>query len=490
MTTSYVELDQRVTAAHAAYESARGASLRTRAGWLQGVADALADHADELVELAGRETHLGQPRLRGELQRTVFQLRLLTEEVTRGHTLDATVDHADASWAMGPRPDLRRVNVPLGVVGVFGASNFPFAFSVMGGDTASALAAGCSVVHKVHEAHPELGMRTAEIVVDALGAAPAGLFSVVTGRSAGEWLIDHELVTAVGFTGSTHVGRLLFDRACSRPRPIPFYGELGSINPVFVTERAWAARQDQILDEFVGSFTLGMGQFCTKPGLLFVPHLSEDAVRVVQDRIAAAPMAAMLSDGLAEGFGRSVTDMRTETDVRVIVAGALGNPPGVTLLTLPAAAVQRNPAVLGREMFGPASIVVEHGSDGALPELAALLDGQLTCSIQAEPGEDLSELIAVVEARAGRLTWNGWPTGVTVSYAQHHGGPYPATTAPGATSVGTAAVRRFQRVVAFQGFPDEQLPAALQERNPLGIIRRVNGEWVRPLESGGSRGQR
>src|SRR4051794_37871845 len=271
MITSREQTDDQILAAHRAYELARDVSPQVRAGWLAEVASALESHADELVALGQQETHLDEGRLRFELRRSVFQLRLFIGEIIRGEHLGATIDHADPAWGMGPRPDIRRVSVPLGVVGVFGASNFPFAFSVMGGDSASALAAGCAVVHKIHEGHLNLAVRTGAVVQEALerSGAPEGLFSTVVGRLAAELLVDHPLVKAIGFSGSTAGGRALFDRASRRPAPIPFYGELGSINPVFVTERAWSARRAEILAGYAASFTMGMGQFCTKPGLLF-----------------------------------------------------------------------------------------------------------------------------------------------------------------------------------------------------------------------------
>ncbi|HCB59973.1 MAG TPA: aldehyde dehydrogenase (NADP(+)), partial [Arthrobacter bacterium] len=237
MTTTVDDLNASVDAAHAAFEKGRTADPGTRASWLEAMAAALEHDADALVAIAAQETHLGEPRLRGELKRTVFQLRLFATEVRDGEHFDATIDHVDPDWGMGPRPDLRRLNVPIGVVGVFGASNFPFAFSVMGGDSASALAAGCAVVHKAHDGHRNLARRTAETVVAALDAAgaPSGLFSLVTGRPAAEALVDHPAVKAIGFTGSTAGGRALFNRAAARPEPIPFFGELGGINAVFVT---------------------------------------------------------------------------------------------------------------------------------------------------------------------------------------------------------------------------------------------------------------
>ena len=261
------------------------------------------------MEIADQETHLGEARLRGELKRTVFQLRLFAAEIRQGEHLDATIDHADPGWGMGPRPDLRRLNVPIGVVGVFGASNFPFAFSVMGGDSASALAAGCAVVHKAHDGHLNLAVRTAETVTAALDAAgaPSGLFSLVTGRPAAEALVDHPAVKAIGFTGSTAGGRALFNRAAARPEPIPFFGELGGINAVFVTEGAWAARREEILSGYAGSFTMGMGQFCTKPGLLFVPHGQTDLARqVLSGALADFAATQLLSSRLHDGYRQSV----------------------------------------------------------------------------------------------------------------------------------------------------------------------------------------
>ncbi|WP_299276597.1 aldehyde dehydrogenase (NADP(+)), partial [uncultured Georgenia sp.] len=425
------------------------------------------------------ETHLADGRLQGELTRTTFQLRLLAEEVLTGEPLDATIDHADPDWGMGPRPDLRRVNVPLGVIGVFGASNFPFAFSVMGGDSAAGLAAGCAVVHKIHEAHPELGRRTAEVVTEGLASAgaPEGLFLTVTTRAAGEALVDHPLVRAVSFTGSARVGRLLLDRATSRPEPIPFYGELGSINPVFVTRRAWAARGRSIAAEYVQSYTLGMGQFCTKPGLLFTPRLDDEDRQALVSAVREVSPTPMLTPQLAEGF-LSTRSAMAERGLTELVAGGTGTAPAPALFTTTVADVRRDPAILREEMFGPASIVVEYDDDAALTAVAELVQGQLTATVHGEEGDDVGELLATLEARTGRVLWNGWPTGVSVTYAQQHGGPYPATTSSTTTSVGTAAVRRFLRPVAYQNLPDSLLPPALQEDNPWGITRRVDGRWV------------
>lgn len=481
-TTTKDELESVMRRAHAAYMEARAVAPDVRASWLGAVADALDSRAEELVPLAHEESRLPDGRLRGELARTTFQLRLLAQEVIRGELLDATIDHADDTWGMGPRPDIRRVNVPLGVVGVFGASNFPFAFSVMGGDSAAGLAAGCAVVHKVHEAHPALGLRTAELVVDALRAAgaPDGLFAAITGREAGNDLVDHPLTAAIGFTGSTRVGRMLMERAQARPVPIPFYGELGSINPVFVTPAAWDARSDQIAREYVASFTLGSGQFCTKPGLLFVPSLEEEAAATLRDAVAEVAAAPMLSERLASGFVDARDEMAAREGVTTLAPGGRGEAPAPALLSASVEAVLSDPAILREEMFGPASVVVTYEDVAQLERVVDLLEGQLTASVHAEEDEDVSDLLAALERLSGRLIWNAWPTGVTVTYAQHHGGPFPATTSPGSTSVGTAAPRRFARPVAYQGVPDSHLPPALREANPWRIARRVDGVWQVP----------
>ena len=483
MNTTDAELNESVEAAHAAFEKARLANPGTRAAWLEAVAAGLEDNADALIGIAARETHLAEPRLRGELKRTVFQLRLFADEIRRGEHFDSTIDHEDGAWAMGPRPDLRRYNVPLGVVGVFGASNFPFAFSVMGGDSASALAAGCAVVHKAHDGHRELAVRTAETVTAALEAAgaPSGLFSQVTGRQAAEALVDHPLVKAIGFTGSTAGGRALFNRAAARPEPIPFFGELGGINAVFVTGNAWSARREEILSGYAGSLTLGMGQFCTKPGVLFVPAGQTDEVRDgLRRALAGFAPAQLLSERLHEGFRQAVTDLRDTAGVQVLVEGDFAEAPAPTVLLTTSDAVRHDPGILRQEMFGPASLVVEYSDESELAALAGLLEGQLTTTLHAEPEDDVAELTGRLADISGRLLWNGWPTGVTVSYAQHHGGPYPATTS-GTTSVGTAAIRRFLRPVAFQSFPASRLPEPLQDANPWNIPQRVDGTWQHPF---------
>lgn len=475
-----MSVDTKVTKAHEAFLRGQAHSLPERAGWLEAAADALEAHRERLVEVGQGDTHLPQARLNAELTRTIFQLRLLATEVRQGEFLDATIDHQDPDWGMGARPDVRRVNVPLGVVGVFGASNFPFAFSVAGGDTASALAAGCSVVHKIHGGHVELGELTAQIITEGLEAAgaPKGIFSAITGREAGIELVEHPTVKAIGFTGSVPGGRALFDRAASRPEPIPFYGELGSINPVIVTERAWTTRAEDIAEGFVGSMTMGIGQFCTKPGLLFVPSSTAEQVKeLVAQKLQDVELPGkMLNDRIAEGFISSRRHVSTLEGVVSIAHGDDSDPPAPAVFVTTAHELGPEAEVLHTEMFGPAAVVISYDSDEQLLETLGHLPGQLTGTIHAEQEENISELMASLTQRCGRLIKNGWPTGVTVSYAQHHGGPYPAATARG-TSVGTGAVARFVRPVAYQDFADPELPPALQENNPLGLRRRIDGTW-------------
>lgn len=473
--------DETVRAAHAAFLAARTHSRDERAAWMDAIADALEADREALVALAGSESNLPDARLNGELTRTAFQLRLLAEEARRGEFLGATIDHADADWGMGPRPDVRRMNVPLGVVGVFGASNFPFAFSVIGGDSASALAAGCAVVHKLHPAHQGLARRTARLVADALesAGAPAGLFGAVEGREAAEALVDHPLVRAVGFTGSEAGGRALFDRAVARPEPIPFYGELGSLNPVVVTEAAWAAQGEDLLAGWMGSMTMGVGQFCTKPGLLLLPETAAEAAQTALPRLASevAPAAGMLTESIRDGFVANRDAVAGSTDVDVLVAGDAANPPAPGVLQVRGADLTEDSPAIRTEMFGPAAVLITYADDAELERVLDLLGGQLTGTIHSADGEDISRVLQQLQDRCGRVLRGGWPTGVTVSYAQHHGGPYPAATQT-ATSVGTAAIDRWLRPVAFQDMEDAMLPAELQESNPTGIARRVDGEWV------------
>ncbi|WP_433678964.1 aldehyde dehydrogenase (NADP(+)) [Nocardia sp. CA-119907] len=481
MDTTPDELQRMMTAAKQAAGRLADTTPTERAQWLSRIADALDGAADELVPLAAAETHLPEtPRLRGELTRTTFQLRLFAEVLADGEFLAGTVDHADPSWPMGPRPDIRRSLVPIGPALVFAASNFPFAFSVAGGDSASALAAGCPVVLKAHPGHPRLSERTGEIVRDALSAAsaPAGAFAVIHGVEAGIAALRHPDIAAASFTGSLAGGRALFDIASSRPRPIPFYGELGSVNPVVVMPDAVRARGQRIVEGFVGSFTLGAGQFCTKPGVLLLPsgHGLTDALAAA---VAAVPGQRLLNEHIVNGFRSRVTILREYPSVTAISAPAIdADLLAPTLLSVSATDFLAAGDALQAECFGPAALVVEYANAIELEQVLRQLEPGLTATIIAEDTEvdDVRPLLPALSGLAGRLLWNDWPTGVTVSWAQQHGGPYPATTAPTTTSVGTAAIARFLRPIAWQGFPDSLLPPALREANPWGLPRRVDGK--------------
>ena len=456
-------------------------SLTDRAGLLRAVATALREHDTELVELADAETALGSPRLPGELARTAAQLEMFADAVEEGSFCEATVDLPDPN-ATPPRPDLRRLLVPLGPVAVFAASNFPFAFSVAGGDTASALAAGCPVVVKAHPSHPATSVRTGQIVTAALTAAgaPAGTFAVVHGEQAGRDLVTHPAITAVGFTGSLGGGRALFDLATSRPDPIPFYGELGSLNPAVATPAAIATRGADIAKGFVGSYTMGSGQFCTKPGLLFLPTghaLTEVLVAASRD----TTVAPLLNARIRAGYEAGVRELAAVPGVRALLAPSTVDGPGFganpALLAVDVPTLVGHADELLRECFGPVSLIVEYADADELLRAVELLPGSLTGTVHAEETEPElpAALLEAFSERAGRVLWNGWPTGVAVSWAQHHGGPWPATTAPLFTSVGVTAIRRFLRPVAYQDVPDPLLPEALRDANPLGLPRRLNG---------------
>src|SRR5215212_9251230 len=472
------ELDRLLDAAAEAARVLVDSRPTDRAGWLEAVANRLDAAAEDLVPLAAQETHLGVDRLQGELKRTTFQLRLFADLLRDGSFLQATIDHADPAWPMGARPDLRRMLRPIGPVAVYAASNFPFAFSVAGGDTASALAAGCPVLLKAHPSHPQLSVATGAEVVAALrdGGAPDGTFAVVTGFDTGIALVSDPRIRAAAFTGSLRAGRALFDLAVSRPEPIPFYGELGSVNPAFVTPDAATQRAEEVATGFVGSMSLGNGQFCTKPGLLFVPAASglEDRVAALAGEKAAAPM---LSEQIRSGYSEALARVAERPGVRVVAGEARSEgDPSPTILAATVSDLLSDPEALTQECFGPTALVVSYGSEEELLAAARVFDGQLTATIHGQGSEPVTaELQDVLSERVGRVVWNGWPTGVSVSYAQHHGGPYPATTSVQTTSVGTAAIDRFLRPVTYQDAPDEVLPPALREDNPWRLPRRVDG---------------
>jgi NADP-dependent aldehyde dehydrogenase len=485
-TTTEQDLDEVLAAAAAAAGELRSLPGSIRAEALRRAADAMDAAAGDLVPLAHRETNLPvRPRLVGELGRTTFQLRLLAEVVEEGSYLEATLDSPDPDWPAGGRLDVRRMLWPLGPVVNFAASNFPFAFSVAGGDTAAALAAGCPVVVKANPGHPSLSALTGTLVADALTAAglPAGSLAVIYGEETGRAALTDPRVKAGAFTGSPGGGRALFDLASARPDPIPFYAEMGSVNPAFVTPAAAASRTGEIADGYLGSFTLGMGQFCTKPGLLFVPA---SAAPAFESRLVAAladlPAGRLLNDRIAQGYERRLAALTGHPAVSVLHAGASSvEGPAPTLLAATAADLLAQHEELAAECFGPTSIVVRYTSDEEALAVARSFAGELSATVHGEGDDDLAvALVAELSARVGRVLWNGWPTGLAVTYAMHHGGPFPATTAPLHTSVGTAALGRFLRPVTYQNMPQRLLPEALRDGNPLGIPRRLDGVLTPP----------
>ncbi|WP_233563059.1 aldehyde dehydrogenase (NADP(+)) [Micromonospora musae] len=479
------EVDRAVRAAAAA-----GAALRDpvrRADLLRTAAALLEKGGEEIVATADAESALGRVRLTGELARTCYQLRAFADVVETGAYLDVIIDHADPSAAPAPRPDLRRYKVPLGVVAVFAASNFPLAFSVPGGDTASALAAGCPVVVKAHPDHPATSVLCGRILRAAAAEVglPEDVVAVVHGFDAGPELVRHTLTAAVGFTGSVRGGRALFDIASSRPRPIPFHGELGSLNPVVVTERAAETRAEEVGAGLAASYTLGMGQFCVKPGLVLLPEgAAGDAVAeaVVS---AAVPSGPLLDPRMREAFLAGVRARAGLPGVsEPLAAGEAGDDdtplavrPGVLSVGASRLADGGPYEQLLEECFGPVTVLVRYGSTAERDALLNALPGNLTATVQLGVDERdgaAAELVAGLGEIAGRVVVDGWPTGVTVAPAMQHGGPYPAATT-GSTSVGSTAIERWLRPVCFQNVPESLLPPELREANPLRLPRLVDG---------------
>jgi NADP-dependent aldehyde dehydrogenase len=464
-------LDRIAVAAGAAAGPWERTSRADRARALRLVADALDARTADLVAVADTETALGVPRLTGEVARTTGQLRLFSEVLADGGYQDVIVSPP----AEGV-PGLARIKRAIGPVAVFAASNFPFAFSVAGGDTASALAAGCPVVVKAHEGHPQTSVLTGQIVSDALAraGAPGGVFAVVHGVAAGVRLLRHPAITAAGFTGSTRGGLALARICAERPVPIPFFGELGSVNPVVILPGAAAARPDAIAAGYAGSLTLGAGQFCTNPGLLFVPA-DEEGLRVaVAGAVGAAAGAPMLSERIHDAYAEAVDDLAASPAVTPLATGQPGEGPWAAtpqVFQTGLADFAAGLPSLAQERFGPAGLVITYQPADDLAGVLAELGGNLTGVIHADESSaaDMSaarQVAGVFARTAGRVVFNGWPTGVAVTWAQHHGGPWPASTAPGYTSVGATAIRRWLIPVAYQDFPPALLPEAL--RDPAG----------------------
>jgi NADP-dependent aldehyde dehydrogenase len=479
------QLAEATAAAEEAFASFSTLDPETHAAFLEKIADNLEAAGAELVERAMAETGLPQARLTGERARTTGQLRLFAEVVRQGDFRGVRIDPARPDRTPAPRADIRQRKVPLGPVAVFGASNFPLAFSTAGGDTASALAAGCPVVFKAHNAHPG----TSEIAGRAIAGAAAdlglhpGVFSLVygPGSSIGQALVADPVIKAVGFTGSRSGGMALAATAAARPEPIPVYAEMSSINPVFIFEGALQGDVDALATAYIGSVTGSSGQLCTAPGLVFVPagEAGDRFAAAVDRAVAAASGQTMLTRGIAQSWHSGVEQLGGQDGVDLLgrgTEGATENAPAPAVYGTTVGTFLANP-VLQEEIFGAASMVIRYGSAEDLAAAARRLEGQLTATLHLTEQDypTVAQLLPVLERKAGRILANGWPTGVEVGHAMVHGGPFPATSDSRTTSVGSLAIERFLRPVAYQDIPDALLPAPLQQANPWKLNRRIDG---------------
>ncbi len=491
ISASVDQVEAATTGAREAFASYGWLSGREKSIFLRKIAANLESIAADVVDRAEQETALPKARLQGEMARTCGQLRLFAEVVEEGSWTTARIDRADLNRKPQPKPDIRSMLRPLGPVAVFGASNFPLAFSVAGGDTASALAAGNPVIAKAHAAHPgtsELVGRALEQAVRQCGLHE-GVFSLLfdSGTRVGTELVRHPHVKAVGFTGSRAGGRALMDIAAGRAEPIPVFAEMSSTNPVFILPGALRDRAEAIAIGLHASYTLGAGQFCTKPGLVFLPETASSRLFMDKLRQLAAQPAQfhLLTGGICSAYSSGIANRRTNEAVRLLTEAlpsseGLGFSAGAALFTTNVQSFLADPA-LADEIFGPATLLIENASRAAIVEVAHNLEGHLTATIHGT-NQDLQEyadLIAILENKVGRIIFNGFPTGVEVCHAMVHGGPYPATSDGRSTSVGSAAIFRFARPVCYQGFPDQALPQELQDANPLGIWRMVDGKLTR-----------
>jgi len=473
--------------AFATYGHSRG---RDRAAFLRTIATKIESMAGEIIERAGLETALPPARLQGETARTCAQLRLFAQVAEEGSWVGARIDRADPDRKPAPRPDIRSMLRPLGPVVVFGASNFPLAFSVAGGDTASALAGGNPVIVKAHAAHPGTSELVGQMVREAVRecSMPEGVFSLLFGRGAqlGIALMQHPLVKAGGFTGSRSAGRVLMDVAAARPEPIPFYSEMSSTNPVFVLPGALKERGESIAAGLHTSFTLGAGQFCTKPGMVFLPQ-GHEAVRFtdqLRELVSRSAPFHLLTSVIHSSYDSAIVARKSGAAATLVAeapkaAQQAGFTASSVLFETDAETFLRSE--LDGEIFGPPTLLVRHSHRDQILEIARNLEGHLTATIHGteEDLHDFADLVAILENKVGRLVFNGFPTGVEVSHAMVHGGPYPSTSDGRSTSVGSRAIFRFTRPVCYQGFPQTALPEELKDSNPLGIWRMIDGEMTR-----------
>jgi 2,5-dioxopentanoate dehydrogenase len=482
------DLERAATLAQGAFPTYSKLSGKEKGAFLRRIAEAIEAAAPAIIQRANLETALPEARLQGEVGRTCNQLRLFAELVEEGSWVDARIDSADPNRKPLPKPSIRSMHKPLGPIAVFGASNFPLAFSVAGGDTASALAAGNPVIVKAHPAHPGTSLLVGHAIREAVKASglPQGVFSLLfdNGVDVGVQLVKHTAIKAVAFTGSFAGGTALMKLAAARPEPIPCYSEMGSVNPVFVLPGALSNRASAIAGGLQGSFTLGAGQFCTKPGLVLVPQQDGTPafMKELSDKVSTTPSQTLLTKAIADRYTSAVKGR----DATVLAEGAKAeaNPAAATVQASLFVADYKDLVEnqdLAQEIFGPTTVVVGYQDRKQLLAVAEQLEGHLTATLQADESElaEYSDLIDILTRKVGRLILNAYPTGVEVCHAQVHGGPFPATSDGRSTSVGTQAIYRFTRLLCYQSFPDAALPDELKSTNPLGIMRLVDGDRTR-----------
>ena len=480
------DVDKACQLADAAFQDYSSSPPERIAKFLETIADKILNLGDDLISDAMRETGLPQGRLEGERGRTMGQLRMFAALVRKGEWMDARIDPAMPGREPMPRADLRARKIGLGPVAVFGASNFPLAFSVAGGDTAAALAAGCPVVVKGHPAHPATGQAVASAIRSAVEACdlPEGVFSYLPGAShqLGEALVAHPLIKAVGFTGSRQGGLALMKLAAQRPEPIPVYAEMSSVNPVVLMPAKLARTPDTLATGFVGSLTLGAGQFCTNPGLVFAidaPEVDSFAQHVTQ-ALEENAAQTMLTPGIHKAYCAGIEALEANDNARLIARGLAGEGPnmGQAALFETSGEAFLSDETLAKEVFGSASLLVRCKDADELARALGALEGQLTATLHLDEADEAlaADLVPILMRKAGRILANGWPTGVEVTHAMVHGGPFPATSDGRGTSVGTMAIERFLRPVCFQDLPESLLPVALRPGNPLGVPQRIDGE--------------
>lgn len=481
------EVDRAVRKAEEAFKVYRNKSGKEKADFLEAIAQEILALGDELIQRCTAETGLLEARITSERGRTINQLKLFSSVLREGSWLDARIDLAQPDRQPLPRPDIRSMQKALGPVEIFGPSNFPLAFSVAGGDTASALAAGCTIVVKAHPAHPGTCELVGNAIINAVQKAgmPNGTFSMVHGKSidVGMAIVKHPLIKAIGFTGSFRVGKTIFDTANQRSEPIPVHAEMGSTNPVFILPDALEDKKENIAKGLTASVTLGVGQFCTNPGLVFLENSQEADMfkKAAAQNFKETLSGTMLTSGIQKAYDNGAEKLASRDGVEILARGqALGEGsqgiPSIMQTTVKKFMVNKE---FEEEVFGPSTLIVTADEKSELLKIAENLSGQLTTTLWANEDDlnDYTDLIDILERKAGRLIINGFPTGVEVCHSMIHGGPFPATTDSRKTSVGTAAIKRFTRPVCYQNFPDSILPDELKNNNPLNIWRLVDGEY-------------